>query len=551
MSALREGRLLSIVVLLAGTLVFAACGSADDDGGGGGGGSTQTAAADGAQLVFAVPALPTSLDISEFQGDGSRRAGYELGSTLVAYDTSGLEGAGCQQLGTVEDLRGDLAESWELSPDRRTITFRLRRGVLSNYGNELTAKDVKWSLDKSRELSGVTQFLWYTFAKYERDPVRIVDDYTVTLDVSEPTSLDLVILTSFLVRIQDSTVGREHATRDDPWAIRWFAENTADFGPWQVRPDGFDPGNEITYTPNPNYRGDRGNVDRLILRAVPDGSTRLQLLQAGEVDVINRVSYSDARALEDSEGVRVSECVSQGRDVLILQLRDERFAKPQVREAISLAIDRQTLVDNVYSGFGRPAVSGLSQAFDYPRSDRQLELDLERARELMAEAGHPDGFDATITVSPARPGPYSEQLAVLLRDQLAQIGIRLQVRQIAGDSDYAEVFQRGNYDMLLWSMASVVADPAFELNLHNTTGGFQNSHNYSNRRYDELTAQISGMAPGPERDALLTEIDELILSDLPIQLLVDTPYLLAFRENISGYQAAPHEELFAVNLVKE
>lgn len=545
-------RKLGLVLALVAATAVAACGSSgngDDNASRGDEDTGQTGR--NAQLVFAVPAVPTSLDISEFQGDGSRRAGYELGSTLVAYDTADLADAGCGQLGTVDDIRGDLAESWEYSEDRKTITFKLRQGVMSNFGNEMTAEDVKWSLDKSRELSGVTQFLWYTFAKYAKDPVKVVDDYTVELHVEQPTSLDVVILTSFLVRIQDSTEAKKHATDDDPWATKWLATNTADFGPWQVTETDFDPGNQITYTPNPNYEGERGNVDRFILRAVPDASTRVQLIQAGEVDVINRFSFTDAKALSESDGVRVSECAAQNRDVLILQLDDERLGNEKVRQAISLAIDRQAIVDSVYQGFGEPAVSGLSQSFDYPRSDLTLDHDVEQAKALMAEAGYADGFDATITISPARPGPHSEQLAVLLRDQLAEIGINLEVRQIAGDSDYQEVFQKGNYDMLLWSMASVVADPAFELNLHNTSDGFQNSHNYSSERYDELTRQITGMAPNPERDALLTEIDELILTELPIQFLVDVPYLLAFRDNISGYQAAPHEELFAVNLVKD
>src|SRR5690606_20443774 len=118
--------------------------------------------------------------------------------------------------------------------------------------------------------------------------------------------------------IYDSVEAKKHATDEDPWAKEWLASNTANYGPWVA--ESFDPGNEVVYVPNENYAGERGNIDRLVIRGIPESSTRLQLLQAGEIDFAARLTFDEYSSLSGSSDITVEQCLSPNRDTLMMQL---------------------------------------------------------------------------------------------------------------------------------------------------------------------------------------------------------------------------------------
>src|SRR5581483_9409475 len=113
--------------------------------------------------------------------------------------------------------------------------------------------------------------------------VTVVNPHTVQIHVKDPTSYDLASLTNSLLIIWDSTEAKKHATADDPWAKAWLTNNLADFGPWKQ--ESYTPGSQLTLVPNPFYKATkRGNITRVVLKAVPDSAVRAQLLQSGDVD---------------------------------------------------------------------------------------------------------------------------------------------------------------------------------------------------------------------------------------------------------------------------
>ena len=154
----------------------------------------------------------------------------------------------------------------------------------------------------------------------------------------------------------DSVEAKKHATAKDPWASSWIATHSAGFGPWKV--DSFDQGNQITMTENPGYTGKRGNISKVIIKQVAGGADQSQLLQSGSVNYAAALTYPQFKALSTNPKVAVNPCASLSRDVLILNFHDPILAKPDVRKAISLAIDRDELIKGAYSGFGHPAVTG-------------------------------------------------------------------------------------------------------------------------------------------------------------------------------------------------
>jgi peptide/nickel transport system substrate-binding protein len=506
-------------------------------------------APESATFVYAVPSITTTLDYQPYEGDANRFVDIPLESKLILYDPTKLAGKGCDQLASITDLKGDLATEWSYSDDRKTITFKLRADAESEYGNKLTSADVKWSINRTIALSPIAKFNYFTIADYRKDdPVTIVDDHTVQIHVNTPTALDVIENLVFFAIIYDSTEAKKHATADDPWAQKWIQTHTANFGPWKI--GDFQPGQEVTYVPNPNYYGDRGNITKFILRKVPDASTRRQLLEAGAVDWAARLSLNDYKSLQSAQGVTVRVCQSPNRDNLVLNLKNEILANTKVREAISMAIDRNAIVKGAYLGFGRPATTGLSSYYQYPTPSASYSFDVDKAKQILADAGYPNGFDLKLLYSPTRPGPMSQQSAILVQSMLAKIGIKVSLEQVASGTEFSSRFLKGQYDAIMWQEPPIIADPYFSAAIYNLTGSFQNSFGFSDPAYDELVHEVATTPPGDARDQKMAELAGLGVTDYPVLYLVDDVFLQAYRSNIAGYIAQPDGEVYPSELTK-
>jgi len=501
-----------------------------------------------ATFVYAVPSVTTTLDYQPYEGDANRFVDIPLESKLILYDPTKLAGQGCEQLASLTDLKGDLATEWSYSGDRKTITFKLR-DAKSEYGNTLTAEDVKWSIERTMALSPIAKFNYFSIADYKKEgAVTVVDDHTVQINVNSPTALDVVENLVFFAIIYDSTEAKKHATEADPWAVDWLKTHTANFGPWKIAD--FQPGQQVTYEPNPNYYGERGNITKFILRAVPDASTRRQLLEAGSVDWAARLSLNDYKSLQNAAGVTVRMCQSPNRDNLVLNLKNDILKNDQVRAAISMAIDRQAIVDGAYLGFGKPAVTGLSSYYSYPTPDATYTYDVEKAKATLAAAGYPNGFELKLLYSPSRPGPMAQQSAILMQSMLGKIGIKVTLEQVASGTEFSDRFLKGHYDAIVWQEPPLIADPYFSAAIYNMSGSFQNSFGFNSPEYDQLVRDVATTAPGPDRDAKMSELAGLGVTAYPVIYLVDDVFLQAHRANIAGYVARPDGEVYASELVK-
>ena len=502
-------------------------------------------------FVYAIPAVAQNLDPGMWEGDPGRWTKWEQGSALATYDFSQVDGNGCNDLASIAEIKLDLAKSFELSEDGTHYTIDLSEAV-SPAGNTLSSEDVLWSFNRHNALSGVSRNMYFTQSKYAKEnTIEIVDEDTVRLNVETPTSMDLAVHTiaAFTMEIYDSETAKQHATDEDPWAKEWLASNTANYGPWKV--EQFTPGSEVVYVPNENYAGERGNVDRLVIRGIPESSTRLQLLQAGEVDFAARLTFDEYRSLANSEGIVVEQCLSPNRDTLMMQLEDERFDDPKVRRAMSYGIDREALVEAAYRGFATPSVTALPVGYDSPSSGETFRYDPELAKSLLAEAGYADGFEASMLIHSSRPGPHAEQVAVLLQAQLQQIGINLTIDVASSAADFASRYQEGRYETILYLDPPGVADPLYTLVNYNSSTAAQNTHNYNNPEYDRLVEELAKvLEPGEERDAILKEIDAVVMETMPMIYLVDRQYIHAYRSNVEGFVNAPHGELSGVLLSK-
>lgn len=550
------------VLTLVLTLVLIACsggGNAVEEGGGGAeetaaGTATTGAGGEGdSTFVFLLPDLPTGLDTIT-DGGSTAYVGNERLSTLVTWDHAGSAEGGCTEILDVADVRGDLAESWERSPDGKLLTFTLREGVSSPFGNELTAEDVRWSFERFLAEAPPANFFYtnVSLLDLENEPFRVIDDRTFALALREPGSMDVALNVFFRLMVHDSTEASKHATDADPLATEWLSRNSANYGPWHFTEEDYTEGQELIMHRNPNYSGEVGNVDTVIFRAIPESSTRAQLVQAGDADYAAFLAYSDNRLLSDGNSVTVLPCVGPERDILLLNQADERFADVRVRQAISHAIDRETISDTIYQGFAEAATSGLHSQYDFEQPGQQYEYDPERARELLAEADLADGFEMELVASPARPGAYAPEVAALIAAQLAEVGITVQQRVITSGTEFATAFNEGAYQAMVYNESIALPDPAYALGLLAVCEGYQNSFNHCDPEYDRLQAELQATDPGPERSAIMTEAAGHIVENPGIIYLADVglPRVFGANVDVDGYLHSPYSttvNVYAIN----
>lgn len=543
-------------------MIVAACGGSDDAPAA----TAPTAPAESApeapqeqelvDFIWVGPAIPTTGDPAT-AGPLQNILAVEQNTRPVSYDPSGLPGGGCGQVVTIGELRGELAESWEFLDDGLRLRIKFREGVLSPFGNEMTSADAKWSLDRMIENSGTGRFLMQRIAawesihhfsqEYDSSPVDIVDDYTVDVRIRESGALDVAVMTQAKWMVFDTTylIENGHVTEEDPWAGEFLKLNSADFGPWTFTEDDFRPGEEIILTRNPNYYKpeELGNIGRLIMRAIPESATRAQLVITGEADYAGQLTSADYKTVE-SNGGTVLNCVSGDRDTLVLQQAEgSKFADVRVRQAVSLALDREAVAMAGYQGFGGfAATEGMSTAYR-PPSTRSVVFDPARARELLAEAGYPDGFTMTLHYSPARPGPQSEPMAFNIQQQLADVGITAELILVPAAAEFQATFLEGRYEAIIYQAPPAIPDPAYAAGLYSVCGGYQNSYNYCSELHDFFQTQLQTVKPeNPARAVALGNLSDVIVDTIDKIYLVDTGLPRAFSSavDVSRYEHHPY-----------
>ncbi len=501
-------------------------------------------------FIFATPAVPTSLDfMATYQGDSTWLQGYENESRLVQYSRD-VPGAGLDHLQGLDEIEPGLAESWDL--DDTGITFHLRKGVMSAAGNELNADDVVWTFKRGAEVSPIYALLLDTVGSFDRpDFVEAIDSMTVRFHIKQRRSLDLALFTYLLFNIYDSKTVLEHATTEDPWAKEWLKENLAFYGPWVL--ESFDPGQEIVYTANENYwdKASRGNVDRLIFRAIPESSTRSQLVRSGSVDYAERLTFQEYESLSSQAGFDVLKARSQNRDTIHINHTVAPFDNPLVRKAVSLAIDRNALAAGAYRGFATPSSHGVSDVFwdtaKFP-SSAKFQYDPTEAARLLAEAGYAEGLSFELLMNPGRPGAHAEAVAIQVSEMLAAVGIDVKITTVASSTDFNTMFNERSFTAMLQLEPPALAAPYYSMQLYSGSESFLNTQGWKNARFDEIVSKVAVLLPGPELDNLLAEASDLMVNETNLIYLTDRSHVLAMPQHVSGYVHTPSGELFIYRL---
>jgi|SRR5918996_975458 peptide/nickel transport system substrate-binding protein len=501
-------------------------------------------------LVIGAPATPTTLDPEFSSSPQDREVDCSTYDRFTEFKvTTDAQG------NRVADLTAPpqplLAESWEISDGGRKYTIKLKEGVKSYFGNELTAEDVKWSWDRVFGLQSQGLFPLGVASIRSKDAYKVAGRYVVEIALDEPNPLLITVQATPVpgAVILDSTEVKKHTSDGDPWAKGWLVSNTASFGPYHAK--SFTPGQQVEYVANPNYHRGTPGMERVLYREIPSSATRLTLLKTGAIDVAEDLVTRERRSLEDDAGVHITSV--QGNLGVIFGLNNsiEPFTDKRVRQAVAYAMPIEDIINTVY--FGDSSVRLFQgplpdQYPGYPASWPYQPRDAAKAEELLAAAGK---SSFTFDLSYSTIYPEHEQIAQLIRTAMNEIGVEARLQKLA-PAKYQEQYYSHQAQSVIVQDAPFVVDGAYAefLFFGPGKGAVGNWIDYVNPTAQDKIMKALGTAELAQRNALAKEAAQQIVEDVPWPMYLGIGFHMAMRSNVTGLVWRPHNLVHLADLRK-
>jgi peptide/nickel transport system substrate-binding protein len=354
----------------------------------------------------------------------------------------------------LDTLVPSLAESWEVSDDGMTFTFHLREGVKFHTGNEMTAQDVEWSWERAMNLKGNPSFLFEGVTSIEAP-----DDYTVVVTKEAPDPAFLAKSTYSAFGVLDSQAVTELGGTNAPdadqtdQAEEWLNQNSAGTGPFVLKSWVMD--TEVVVEKFPDYWRGPAYFDRVIYRNFPDTATQKLTLEAGDIDLAIGVAMDQIPSLEANPEVKV--VTGQGTYMFFLLCNQDPewmsgiMANEKVCEAMRYAMDYEGIRALAGGTAITPATIVPYGFLGAWGPERAFKRDLDKAKELLAEAGYPDGFDVVLGYPTKfyRSGIDFDIMAEKIQADLADVGIRAELNPAELQTALAR-YRAGEEELAFW-----------------------------------------------------------------------------------------------------
>ncbi|WP_341678078.1 ABC transporter substrate-binding protein [Niveibacterium sp. SC-1] len=490
-------------------------------------------------LVIAAPATPLSLDVENSLSLGTIDTVAAFYDYLIEFDTMPdpkVAGVLRENLKPNPSLPGGyhlksrLAESWTFAPDGKSVQFKLRRGVVSNWGNPFTAKDVKYTFDRKFEVKGAGAFMTFVMGLPNKDAVVVDDDYTITFKLENPNAILMIVCGHLANPIFDSVKCKQMATPDDPWARKFLDTNVAGFGPYTLT--SLQRGQQLVATARKDYCGDKPFFETVIFREVPASATRLQLLNGGSVDIAQGLSPTEMKSLGASKTVSVTSIEASQMMWVGLNTAFKPFDNVKVRQAMNFAMPKDEIVKTVLQDFGRKQKALMPEFYPGATSEfYKYDFDIAKAKALLAEAGLPNGFSSTLAYNAG--DPVQESIAIIYQTALKRVGINVELKKIAAGTFFDSLSKRTE-PMIFNVDAPWTPDPGFSLNLYFQSGSFIDFSNYKNEKVDALIKQSLTTLDEKTRMTAVKEAQRIVNDEAPWAFIANPGFHLAHRKDVGG-----------------
>ena len=469
---------------------------------------------DGGSVTVTITQEPNRLNPFTAQAAGDKEILFNIYEGLLKPDATGA-------------MQPALATGYAMSDDARTYTFPIRQGVVFHDGTPMTMEDVVYSLEKAAGLDG-------SEPRTGMDGIASVeaDGDTVVLHLSEPD----VELTPFLITAI-VPAGTADADDTDPENVIPAALDSQPIGTGPFRFVSYTVGQDITLEKNDAYWMDGVPIlDEVVFKIAADMDAAFLEMKAGNVDIFPYLSFERESEIQDLYDTRED----LKNMVQIFALNNDRapFDDMRVRQAMNLAVDRQGLLDQLNAGHGTPLTSGMSPAMgDYYNADLEgrFDRDVDEAKRLLADAGYADGFSTTVTV----PSDYIFHVntAVILAEQLKEVGIDLEINQVDWATWLETVYFGRNFDSTVIALTSEFT-PKDVLNRYASEAS-GNFINFSNGEYDAVYATVQASVDSAERIDGYRRLQEILVDEAASVYLQDPATMVAVNRHIGGYSIYP------------
>lgn len=462
-------------------------------------------------LNFALSGNPDTLDPHKTSGTLTFQTLKSVYDTLAEADQTGK-------------IVPALAESWTVSADWLTWTFKLRQGVVFHNGDKLTSKDVKATFERIRDKATASP----KAAEYAAiASIDTPDDTTVVFKLSQPSAPFLAALSSGWGAIMPKSL------IDQKWD---FATKPVGTGPFVLKE--FVRDNRIVLEKNPKYwMAGVPKLDRVIMNVITDPAVQVQGLVSGQVDAVEFVDPVQLPVLKAAKDVTVSQELSALIMVMAMNCSDPVLSNLKVRQAVNYAIDKQLVLDTAYGG-GKVIGTFMDAGNDYYKDFTSLyPYNPAKARSLLAEAKIPAGTVFEMVL----PSNYDMHVKAgqMYQEMLAKVGLKVNIKLVDWSTWLADVYSGGKYDFTVISHTG-------KLDPDGTLGGYGGGKyvKWMNADCLDLINRAKLTADYESRKRLYNQALEIMAREVPFVYLGTSYRYRAFRSNVSEYRMTPMLDTF-------
>jgi peptide/nickel transport system substrate-binding protein len=524
------------------------------------------------QLLYLAEDVPAGLDYDgpSVSVNTSQVGFINLLEPLIYYPylDAPVEANGVRRL-DFSRFEGRLVERWQHDAATHTWTMHLRRGVKSCAGNEFTADDVIYMFARGKSISGATQINWFlsslgSIKGFDRsvftggsrelgDAVVKVDDYTVTIKQSAENALLLTVMAVYSMYPFDSVEMKKHATAEDPWShVYANTVNSPGFGAYCL--ERWVKDDEFVLRANPDYYRGKPEIDRIVIKRVPQSANRALTLRSGQAQLTGRLTAREFAGLANARGVKVAGIFGNETLLLGLNWRVPPFDNVKLRQALAYAMPYRQLASVGYGNQARKWDAHFTEVLNgYMRPDTQYPQDIEKAKQLLAEAGFPGGqgleryADQLHLAFTAERESYLGPIATSIQAALRDIGVNIQIDPMPQTQFADRRVVKKDLPMALSDIEKPVGpDVVYATKLFFVSpgaGGVNNIGNYSNPEVDRLFAAALEERDPAKRAPMVASIQQIVQRDLAWLPLLETRTQWAFSERLSGITWHPDNSL--------
>lgn len=456
----------------------------------------------GGEITVGIAAeLGSSLDPHESTGAGTREVLFNIFEGLVKPDTEG-------------NLIPAVAESYTVNETADVYTFTLREGVKFHNGDTVTVEDVLFSLTRAAGLDTGTPLMSGLSGIAS---VEAPDDRTIVVTLSAPDTEFLAYMTAAIIPDGNDPTEELIGTGPFKFVSRTVQEN-------------------VVVEKFEDYWGEAAYLDKVTFQVIEDSQTMVMSLRSGAIDLAAHLEYSQVAELE---GLTVLEGSMNLVQALYLNNAAEPFDNILVRQALCYAIDKYAVISLAGNGYGTALGSSMYPAFTKYFDDSltdYYQADVEKAKELLAQAGYPDGFSFTIAVvSSYTPHVNTAQVIVEL---LGQVGITATIEQMDASTWYSDVYQGRNFEATITGVDASALTASAMLSRFTSTNA-KNFISFYNDEYDATYAQAVAAVDEAAQIDLFKQCQAILTEQAANVYIQDLAEFVVMQTNVGGYEFYP------------